>query len=67
MSQLFKNFAVNFAHIITAHLPRNNETQGTASYRWHPAKRALPAMLTHGRYALLAGYPRYVVELFIKA
>ena len=29
-------------------------------YRWYPAKRALPAMLRHGRWALLAGYPRYV-------
>ena len=30
-------------------------------YRWYPAKRALPAMLTHGDRALLAGYSRYML------
>ena len=31
------------------------------TYRWYPAKRALPAILTHGRYGPLLGYPRYLM------
>ena len=47
---------------ILRHSAKGNFT-GNAQYRWHPAKRALPAMLTHGGWGPFGRIPSIYLSL----